>query len=68
MEGKIGVESIDMIGSTFFFTLKLKKQSKKEKTVNFFTQDIKKCRILVLSDLSSLGMNFENNLKAIFGY
>jgi signal transduction histidine kinase/CheY-like chemotaxis protein len=65
MEGKIGVESIDMIGSTFWFTLKLKKQSKDKKTVNIFTQDIKDCKILALADMSSLGINFEKNLNAL---
>jgi CheY-like chemotaxis protein/nitrogen-specific signal transduction histidine kinase len=65
MEGKIGVESIDMIGSTFWFTLKLKKQSKDKKTVNIFTQDIKDCKILALGDMSSLGINFEKNLNAL---
>ena len=54
-----------MIGSTFWFTLKLKKQSKNKKTVNIFTQDIKDCKILVLGDMSSLGINFEKNLNAL---
>ena len=65
MQGEIGVESIDMVGSTFWFTIKLKKQSKKEKTANLHTQDIKDCKILVFGDMSSLGINFENNLNAL---
>ncbi len=65
MQGAIGVESIDMVGSTFWFTLKLKKQSKKEKTVNLDTQDIKDCKILVVGDMSSLGINLENNLNSL---
>ncbi len=65
MEGEIGVESIDMVGSTFWFTLKLKKQSKKEKIINLYTQDIKECKILVLGDMSTLGSHFENNLNAL---
>lgn len=65
MQGEIGVESIEMIGSTFWFTLKLKKQSKNKKTVNIFTQDIKNCKILALGDMSSLGINFEKNLNAL---
>ncbi len=65
MQGEIGVESIDMIGSTFWFTLKLKKQSKNKKTGNIFTQDIKDCKILALGDMSSLGINFEKNLNSL---
>jgi signal transduction histidine kinase/DNA-binding response OmpR family regulator/HPt (histidine-containing phosphotransfer) domain-containing protein len=65
MEGKIGAQSIEMIGSTFWFTLTLKKQSKKEKTVDFSTQNIHDCRVLVLSDTSSLGIKFEKNLNAL---
>ncbi len=65
MGGKIGAQSIDMIGSTFWFTLILKKQSKKDKTFDFSTQDITNCKVLVLSDGSSLGINFENNLNAL---
>jgi len=65
MHGTIGVESIEMIGSTFWFTIKLKKQTEKEKDVNLFAQDIKDSKILVLGDMSSLGINFENNLKAL---
>ena len=63
MEGKIGAQSIDMIGSTFWFTLMLKKQPKKDKIFDFSTQDINDCKVLVLSDGASLGINFENNLN-----
>ncbi|MCP4673751.1 MAG: response regulator, partial [Desulfobacula sp.] len=65
MQGEIGVESIDMIGSTFWFTIRLKKQSKKDKAINLYTQDVKECKILVFGDMSSLGVNFENNLNAL---
>ncbi len=65
MEGEIGAQSIEMIGSTFWFTLTLKKQSKKEQTFDFFVQNIDECKVLVLSDGSSLGINFENNLNAL---
>jgi len=65
MQGEIGVESIDMIGSKFWFTLKLKKQSENKKTVNIFTQDIKDCKILAIGDMSSLGIKFEKNLNAL---
>jgi two-component system, sensor histidine kinase and response regulator len=65
MQGKIGVESIDMIGSTFWFTIKLKKQSQKEKHINLFAQNIKDCKILVLGDMSFLGSSFEQNLNAL---
>jgi signal transduction histidine kinase/CheY-like chemotaxis protein len=65
MGGEIGAESIDMIGSTFWFTLTLKKQPEKEKAVDLFARDIDDCKVLVLSDGSSLGINFENNLNAL---
>ncbi|WP_051012335.1 response regulator [Desulfobacula toluolica] len=65
MGGKIGAESIDMIGSTFWFTLPLKKQVEKEKTVDLFTRNAEDCRILVLSDGSVLGKSFENNLNEL---
>lgn len=65
MDGEIGADSIDMIGSTFWFTLPLKKQVEKEKTVDLFTRDVENCRILVLSDGSILGKTFENNLNAL---
>ncbi|WP_175530323.1 response regulator [Desulfobacula phenolica] len=65
MGGKIGAESIDMIGTTFWFTLPLKKQVEKEKTVDLFTRNAEDCRILVLSDGSILGKSFENNLNEL---
>ena len=65
MDGEIGVESVDMIGTTFWFTIKLKKQSEKKHTIDFAAHDIKDCKILVLGDMSSLGIHFENNLNAL---
>ncbi|RLC06117.1 MAG: hypothetical protein DRH34_01175 [Deltaproteobacteria bacterium] len=65
MDGKIGAESIDMIGSTFWFTLVLKKQSEEERTIDLFTRNIDDCKVLVLSDGASLGINFEKNLNAL---
>ena len=63
MQGEIGAESIEMIGSTFFFTIKLEKQTKKKRPVNFFITDIKECRVLILSDMSSIEDNFETILN-----
>ncbi|NOX33268.1 MAG: response regulator [Deltaproteobacteria bacterium] len=65
MGGKIGADSIDMIGSTFFFTLPLKKQSEKEKNFDIFTGAVDDYKVLVLSDGPSLGINFEKNLNAL---
>ncbi|MCP3874319.1 MAG: response regulator [Desulfobacteraceae bacterium] len=65
MRGEIGAESIDMIGSTFWFTLQLAKQSDEEKAIDFSTQNIEDSKVLVLSDGSSLGKNFERNLDAL---
>jgi signal transduction histidine kinase/DNA-binding response OmpR family regulator/HPt (histidine-containing phosphotransfer) domain-containing protein len=65
MDGEIGVESIENIGSTFWFTLSLKKQPEKEKTVDVSIQKTDECKVLVLSDGSSLGITFEKNLIAL---
>jgi len=65
MGGQIGAESIDMVGSSFWFTLPLKKQSEKEKTFDFSNQKIDDCRILVLSDGAILGKTFQKNLNAL---
>ncbi len=65
MGGQIGADSIDMVGSTFWFTLPLKRQAEKKKNVDLLTRDIKDCKILVLSDGATLGQNFEKNLAAL---
>ncbi len=65
MQGEIGAESVEMIGSTFWFTLILKKQLEKEETFNLFTRNIDDCKVLVLSDSSKIGKNFENNLDEL---
>ena len=63
MHGEIGAESIEMIGSTFWFTLRLKKQLEKEKTFNIHARNVDDCKILVLSEGSQIGKNLENNLN-----
>ncbi len=65
MGGDMGAQSIEMIGSTFWFTLPLEKQSELEQQVDPFTQKIDDCKALVLSDGASLGINFEKNLDQI---
>jgi two-component system, sensor histidine kinase and response regulator len=65
MQGEIGAESIEMIGSTFWFTLILKKQLEKEEEFNLFIRNIDDCKVLVLSDSSKIGKNFENNLDKL---
>lgn len=65
MQGEIGAESIEMVGSTFWFSLPLKKQTEKERPLDFCTQNIDECKVLVITDGSNLGRNFENNLNAL---
>ncbi|MFH2091154.1 MAG: response regulator [Pseudomonadota bacterium] len=62
MQGQMGVESIDMIGSVFWFTLTLDKQTEEEKKIDLSCVDIQKSKVLVLSDGANLGNTFEKNL------
>ena len=63
MNGTIGVESIEMIGSTFWFTLPLKKQEEKEEPCDFSIQRQADIKVLVTTDGSDLGRNFEQYLS-----
>ncbi len=65
MNGRIGVESIEMIGSTFWFTLPLKKQEEKKESNDFSIQSQKDIKVLVTTDGSDLGRNFEKHLNEL---
>jgi len=65
MKGKIGAESIDMIGSVFWFTLTLDKQTEEEKNIDISEVNIEKTKTLVLSDGANLGKTFEKNLDVL---
>ncbi|MFA5906355.1 MAG: ATP-binding protein, partial [Desulfobacula sp.] len=65
MNGTIGAESIEMIGSTFWFTLPLKKQEKKEEPYDFSIQNRKDLKVLVTTDGSDLGRNFGKHLDEL---
>ncbi len=65
MNGTIGAESIEMIGSTFWFTLPLKKQEEKPESPDFSAQNQEDLRILVTTDGSDLGRNFEKYLNEL---
>lgn len=65
MGGRIGVDSIEMIGSTFWFELTLTKQAKDDRPVTPLACDVDNCKILVLSDGASLGLNFEKILFSL---
>ena len=65
MNGMIGVESIDMIGSTFWFTLPLKKQEETEESCDFSIQSLEDIKVLVTTDGSDLGKNFEKHLNEL---
>ncbi len=65
MGGKMGAQSIELIGSTFWFTLPLAKQTEKESSIDPFTRNVDESKVLVISDGASLGINFERNLNAL---
>jgi two-component system sensor histidine kinase/response regulator len=66
MNGQIGVKSMDMIGSLFWFTITLKKQTDEEKNLMASGKiDIEKLKVLVLSDGSTLGKRFKKNLDGL---
>ncbi|WP_300464773.1 hybrid sensor histidine kinase/response regulator [Desulfobacula sp.] len=65
MGGKIGAESIDMIGSSFWFILPLKKQLEKQHTFDFSNRNIDACRILVLSEGITLGKRLETTMNSL---
>ncbi len=65
MGGNIGAESIEMVGSTFWFDLPLEKQSCGEISFDLTRVPVKDHKILVISDNTSLGKNFNSNLSAL---
>jgi two-component system sensor histidine kinase/response regulator len=65
MGGDIGAESIEMVGSTFWFNLPLEKQSQGDISFSLTSLSVKDFKIMVISDNSSLGKIFEDNLCAL---
>lgn len=65
MGGQIGAESIEMIGSVFWFTIKLEKQSEEETSLDLDSGNIQDSKVLVISDGATIGKTFENNIKQL---
>jgi two-component system sensor histidine kinase/response regulator len=65
MGGKIGAESIEMVGSTFWFNLPLEKQSQGDISFSLTSRPAKDFKIMVISDNSSLGKTFDDDLCAL---
>lgn len=65
MGGRVGVESIEMIGSVFSFTLDLEKQTESEACIDLSSKDNQDCKVLVLGDGGTLGKTFERNLDQL---
>ncbi len=64
MEGKIGADSIDMIGSTFWFELPLAKQAPGEAVIDLTAIPIRKSRVLVISDAEAPGRHLSASLTS----
>ncbi len=65
MGGQMGAQSIEMIGSTFWFALPLEKQAIRKTRTEVRECNFMDCRFLVYSDGATLGINFEKNLNAL---
>lgn len=65
MNGTIGAESMEMIGSEFWFKITLDKQSEEEKNLTIGEVDLSKIHVLVISDGATLGKRFEKNLNLL---
>jgi len=63
MEGKIGAQSIEMVGSTFWFDLPLEKQSREEISFNPAGVHVTDYKILIISDKTILGKNFTGHVS-----
>jgi len=63
MAGTIGAESIQMIGSTFWFEIPLEKQKHGELTLDLSRAPLEKSRILVTSDLDAPGKHLVSALE-----
>jgi len=65
MKGKIGAESTEMVGSTFWFTLPLEKRPETKKSFDLSEINLEDCKVLILSDGAMLGKNFEESLNEL---
>jgi len=65
MNGRVGIESIEMVGSTFWFTLPLKKQGEKKEKFSFPIQSREGIRALVVTDGTDLGKTLKKHLNEL---
>jgi signal transduction histidine kinase/CheY-like chemotaxis protein len=65
MNGRVGIESIEMVGSTFWFTLPLKKQEEKKEHFSFPIQSREGIRVLAVTDGTDLGKTLKNHLNEL---
>lgn len=64
MGGTIGADSIDMVGSTFWFELPLEKQDPGEAAIDLAAAPVEKIRVLACSDTGVPGAHLSSALKS----
>ncbi len=65
MNGQIGAESVEMVGSTFWFALPLKKQVSRQKRSRCPDPESTDLKVMTITDGSNLGRDFEKALDEL---
>ncbi len=65
MGGTMGVESMEMVGSTFWFDIQLKKQGTREESLPMEEISCENCTALVFSDTGRMGRDVKATLETL---